>query len=111
MMTVESLFIPFQRAIEKAKYLTHLKYMDEAEKQLSVFRNRLSSFEMGIKKSEGGLREKKRCLMTLSLTELSARALLEKEIFDLEKHISEAKENLLRSKTRYLELNQKFSRL
>lgn len=105
---IEKAFRPLQKVIGKAKKLTLLKQVQEAEKVLIEFKQRIIDFEKKIIINEEALYEKKRYLMTVSPEDASQRELLIDEILDLEQTISDSRETLFNYNKRYDDLNKAF---
>lgn len=108
---IESHFIPFERRLKKAKRLTFYRNMEQAKKDLSLFKEQIDTFKEKIAEGEQTLRSQKRYLMTLCIKKTESRHRIEDEIIVLEKKIHASKKQLEQSEARYNELNQKFLNL
>lgn len=107
---IETQFIPYKRAIWKAKRLTHYKNMEEAEKKLGEFKQRILDFQDHIDDSELALYQEKRYLMTLTLDKTKEREEIIEKIALLEKTLLEAKVQLDESEGKYALLYKRFIR-
>lgn len=105
---IETQFIPYKRAIWKAKRLAYYKNMEEAEKKLIEFKEHIEAFHAHIEDSEVALYEEKRYLMILDIDKTKEREDIIEKIALLERQLIEAKAQLEESEGKYQALYSRF---
>lgn len=105
---IEPHFIPYQRAIWKAKRLTHYRNMEEAEKKLAEFKAHILMLQTSVEEGEVELYQEKRHLMTLTLAQKVERDARLDKIASLEQKLVDAKAQLDLSQERFELLYSRF---